>query len=77
MRKTRRFKTHNDVEVKKWLKWKTIMKMKPSVLNFVGFVQPILVLKVSCYIAPEVRALHPNRNQGVIAVRVISGTNTI
>ena len=69
--------TYPNGGVKIWQKWKTIMKMKPSVLNFVEGVQPILVLKVSYYIAPDERVVHPNRNQGVIAVRVISGTNTI
>lgn len=69
--------TYHDGEVRIWQKWKTIMKMKPSVLNFVECVQLILVLKVSYYIAPDERVVHRNRNQGVIAVRVISGTNMI
>jgi len=46
-------------------------------INFVECVQRILVLKVSYYIAPGERVVHPNRNQGVIAARVISGTNMI
>ena len=75
--KMKRSAIFRDGEVKIWQKWKTIMKMKPYVLNFVECVQPILVLKVSYYIAPDERVVHPNRNQGVIAARVISGTNTI
>jgi GH15 family glucan-1,4-alpha-glucosidase len=58
-----------------WLKWKTIMKTRPSVLNFVGCVRPIPGLRVSSYSAPEEKASHLSGNRVAIVACAISGIN--
>ena len=67
----------HDGEVKIWQKWKTIMKMKPSVLNFAEDVRLIPGLKESYYSAPGVKAVPQNRNRAAIAAPAMSGINTI
>jgi len=53
------------------------MKMKRSVLDSVGYVQPIQGSKEIFCSALGAKAVHPNRNPGVFAARVMSGINTI
>jgi hypothetical protein len=54
---------------------RTTMRMRRYASNFVGYVQRTQVSKESCYSAPEVKVIHPNKRQVVIVVFAMSGIN--